>query len=92
MSGNNSEPVINFSTPPNWLYNPTSYAYPDNPVDVTWSYESGPAATVPSALGDYYGRVVSWYVNGRLVDEYNQSHTSGHALNITRWEVRCVCV
>eukprot|EP00048_Salpingoeca_helianthica_P017509 m.237593 g.237593 ORF g.237593 m.237593 type:complete len:591 (-) comp21225_c0_seq1:25-1797(-) len=86
IKGNKSEPVINFSTPPNWLFSST-WSYPDNPATVSWSYETGTTCKNLTALGEYYGRVASWYIKGGLHDEYGQYHASGHRLNLTQWEV-----
>jgi hypothetical protein len=38
-------------------------------------------------LGDYYARLVSWYVNGGFTDEFGKRHDSGHHLKIDFWEV-----
>ena len=39
------------------------------------------------ALGDYYGRLVSWYTQGGFTDEYGVKHESNHKYNIDIWEV-----
>ena len=112
-SGNSSEPIVNFSTPPTWLYDPSNFAYPDDPtvrfifrllrtllfprgcrrpflcLQVSWyGYEQGtaPAANL-TALGDYYGRLLSWYTLGGFTDEYGAYHASGHFLDIQNYEV-----
>jgi len=38
-------------------------------------------------LGDYYRRLVSWYVNGGFSDEYGNYHESNYFYRITHWEV-----
>jgi len=38
-------------------------------------------------IGNYYKRLVSWYVAGGFYDEYNLYHKSGYNYNITHWEV-----
>lgn len=56
---------------------------------VPWyGYEQGsaPAGNL-TALGDYYGRLLSWYVLGGFVDEYGTVHSSGHYLDIRKYEV-----
>ncbi len=81
-----TEPVINFSTPPNWLFD-TTWTYPDDPTSVTWSYETGSECSNLTALGAYYGRLVGWFVNGGFTDEYGTRHVSGRRFNVSAWEV-----
>lgn len=38
-------------------------------------------------LADYYARLVGWYTNGGLVDEYGVTHKSGHFYDIPYWEI-----
>lgn len=63
--------------------------YPADPSEVTWQYTQGTELRDPSGkeLGDYYARLVSWYVNGGFTDEYGRRHESGHHYNINYWEV-----
>jgi hypothetical protein len=92
LQGDTSAPIMSFSTQPTWLYSPTDYVYPDNASLPYYAYDRGTAAGLDAAglqrLGDYYGRVFSWYTQGEFVDEYGQVHTGGHELNITMVEVR----
>ncbi len=54
-----------------------------------WNYTQGTELRDPSGkeLGDYYRRLVSWYVKGGFTDEFGQRHESGHHFNIPYWEV-----
>ena len=63
--------------------------YPDDPNQPTWTYTQGIELRDPSGkeLGDYYGRLVSWYVNGGFTDELGKRHESGHHFKIDYWEV-----
>jgi hypothetical protein len=56
---------------------------------VTWDYTQGTELRDKTGkeLGDYYGRLVSWYVNGGFTDEMGKRHESGHHYNIAYWEV-----
>jgi hypothetical protein len=38
-------------------------------------------------LGDYYARLVSWYMNGGFTDELGKRHDSPHRYKIDYWEV-----
>ncbi|HEX4164050.1 MAG TPA: glycosyl hydrolase family 39 [Bryobacteraceae bacterium] len=82
--------ILNFSTIPAWLFKtPKTVEYPQDPNAVTWNYTQGTELRDPSGreLGDYYGRLVSWYVNGGFTDEYGKRHESGHHFRIPYWEV-----
>ena len=82
--------ILNFSTIPAWLFKaPKPVEYPQDPNAVTWNYTQGTELRDPSGkeLGDYYGRLVSWYVNGGFTDEYGKRHESGHHFKIPYWEV-----
>ena len=82
--------VLNFSTIPAWLFKTDKpVEYPADPNQVTWSYTKGTELRDPSLkeLGDYFARLVSWYVNGGFTDEYGKRHESGHHFNIPYWEV-----
>ncbi len=83
-------PILNFSTIPAWLFKtPKPVTYPKDPDGVTWDYTQGTELRDPSGkeLGDYYGRLVSWYVNGGFTDEYGKRHESGHHFQIPYWEI-----
>lgn len=95
VDGQSRPQIPNFSTPPTWLYDSTSWGYntdctPSNGCKMG-GYEKGTAPASAHgglpALGDYYGRLLSWYKNGGFVDEYGERWESGHRLNITIWEV-----
>ena len=81
---------MNFSTIPAWMFkteHPVSYpSDPDKPV---WNYTQGTELRDPSLkeLGDYYGRLVSWYTKGGFTDELGHRHASGHQFHIDYWEV-----
>ncbi len=82
--------ILNFSTIPAWLFRtPKPVAYPQDPNQVSWNYTQGTELRDPSGkqLGDYYARLVSWYVNGGFIDEYGKQHKSGHHFQIPYWEV-----
>ena len=82
--------IVNFSTIPAWLFKtdkPVSYPADANQVD--WHYTQGTELADPggAALGDYYARLVSWYVNGGFTDELGVRHVSNHHYNLPWWEV-----
>ena len=82
--------VMNFSTSPNWLYKTDKPStYPADPDKVTWDYTQGTELRDPSGkeLGDYYARLVSWYVNGGFTDENGVRHESGYHYSFPYWEV-----
>jgi hypothetical protein len=82
--------VVNFSTIPAWLFRTDKpVTYPKDPDQVAWNYTQGTELRDPSGteLGDYYGRLVSWYVNGGFTDENGVRHESGHHYRIPVWEV-----
>jgi hypothetical protein len=82
--------VMNFSTIPTWLFKTDKPAtYPSDPYQVTWDYTQGSELKDPSGkeLGDYYARLVSWYVNGGFIDENGVRHDSGHHFKFPIWEV-----
>ena len=83
-------PVMNFSTIPNWLFKTDKpVTYPDDPNQVFWGYTQGTELRDPTGkeLGDYYGRLVSWYVNGGFNDENGVRHESGYHYKFPVWEV-----
>eukprot|EP00117_Sycon_ciliatum_P018657 scpid41612/ scgid3296/ Beta-galactosidase 16 len=82
--------IINFSTIPAWLYKtPARVVYPDNP-----DRESSPGYTQGTELvdetgqdlGDYYGRLVSYYTQGGFTDEYGVQHKSDYNYDFQYWE------
>ena len=82
--------ILNFSTSPTWLYKTDKPAtYPDDPNKVSWDYTQGTELRDPSGkqLGDYYARLVSWYVNGGFTDENGVRHNSGYHYKMPWWEV-----
>ncbi|MGI8960316.1 MAG: glycosyl hydrolase family 39 [Bryobacteraceae bacterium] len=82
--------ILNFSTIPAWMFKtPQPITYPQDPNQVTWDYTKGTDLRDPSLqeLGDYYARLVSWYVNGGFTDEFGKRHESGHHFKIAYWEV-----
>ena len=82
--------ILNFSTIPQWMFvTPKPVAYPADPNQPIWNYTQGTELRDPSMkeLGDYYARLVSWYVNGGFTDEYGKRHNSGHHYKIPYWEV-----
>jgi hypothetical protein len=82
--------MLNFSTIPQWMFKtPQPVAYPADPDQVTWDYTQGTELRDPTLkeLGDYYRRLVSWYVKGGFTDELGKRHDSGHHFKIDYWEV-----
>ena len=82
--------VMNFSTIPTWLFKTDKPAsYPADPNQVTWDYTQGKELRDPTGkeLGDYYGRLVSWYVKGGFTDENGVRHDSGFHYRLPVWEV-----
>ena len=82
--------VLNFSTIPAWMFKtPKPVVYPSDPDQVTWDYTQGNELRDPTGkeLGDYFARLVSWYVSGGFTDEYGKRHDSGHHFSIPYWEV-----
>ncbi len=82
--------VMNFSTSPTWLYKTDKPAtYPEDANKVTWNYTQGTELRDPTGkeLGDYYARLVSWYVKGGFTDENGVRHESGHHYSFPYWEV-----
>jgi Glycosyl hydrolases family 39 len=82
--------VMNFSTTPAWLWKTDKpVTYPNDPNHVVWNYTQGTELRDPSGkeLGDYYARLVSWYVNGGFTDENGVKHESGYHYKFPLWEV-----
>ncbi|HEV7621743.1 MAG TPA: glycosyl hydrolase family 39 [Flavisolibacter sp.] len=82
--------VINFSTTPAWLWKTDSLvAYPDDPYQLTWSYNQGKTLkdTTMKELTGYYSRLFSWYTKGGFTDELGKFHKSDHHYKIQYWEV-----
>ena len=82
--------VMNFSTSPNWLYKTDKPStYPADPYQVNWDYTQGTELRDPTGkeLGDYYSRLVSWYVDGGFTDENGARHESGYHYKFPIWEV-----
>jgi hypothetical protein len=82
--------VVNFSTIPAWMFKTEKpVSYPDDPDQVFWGYTQGTELTDATGkqLGDYYGRLVSWYVKGGFIDENHKWHASGHHYDIQYWEI-----
>lgn len=88
----NVEHIINFSTTPGWMWilpNGTNYTYPEDINETDFGYNQGTQLRDPTLkeVGDYYSRLVSWYVNGGFTDECGVYRKSGHHYNIEYWEV-----
>src|SRR5208283_1566785 len=82
--------MLNFSTIPQWMFQTAEpIQYPADPNEVTWNYTQGTQLRDPSGkeLGDYYARLVSWYVNGGFTDENGVRHESGYHYKLPWWEV-----
>jgi hypothetical protein len=82
--------ILNFSTIPAWLFKTDKpITYPADPNQVYWDYTRRTELRDPSGkeLGDYYARLVGWYVNGGFTDENGQRHESGYHYKLPIWEV-----
>ncbi len=82
--------VMNFSTIPTWLFKTDKpVTYPADPNQVVWDYTQGTDLKDPSGkqLGEYYGRIVSWYTRGGFKDENGKEHKSGYHYKFPVWEV-----
>ena len=82
--------IINFSTIPAWMFKTDQpVRYPEDPNQVFWNYTQGTELRDVSGkeLGDYFGRLVSWYTQGGFTDENGKKHTSGYHYSFPYWEV-----
>jgi hypothetical protein len=82
--------IINFSTIPAWMFKTDQpVKYPDDPNQVFWDYTKGTELRDPSGkeLGDYFGRLVSWFTQGGFTDENGKRHDSGYHYTFPYWEV-----
>jgi len=82
--------ILNFSTMPTWMFKTDKpVPYPADAGKVVWDYTQGTELLDPSGkqIGDYYGRLVSWYTQGGFTDELGVKHTSDHHYKIPIWEV-----
>ncbi len=82
--------VMNFSTMPTWLFKTDKpVTYPADPNQPVWNYTQGTELRDPTGkeMGDYYERLVSWYVKGGFTDERGVQHKSGYHYNFPVWEV-----
>jgi len=80
--------VMSFSTIPQWMFStPQPVVYPDDPNQVMWNYSQGSQLNDLKALGDYYARLASWYMQGGFSDELGKFHASGHHYDIRYWEI-----
>jgi len=82
--------VMNFSTMPAWLFKTDKpVSYPADPNQPIWDYTQGTELRDPTGkeMGEYYERLVNWYVNGGFTDENGVRHESGHHYKFPVWEV-----
>lgn len=82
--------IMNFSTIPAWMFKTDQpVKYPDDPNQVFWDYTKGTELRDPSGkeLGDYFGRLVSWYTKGGFTDENGKKHESGYHYTFPYWEI-----
>ena len=82
--------IINFSTIPAWMFKTDKpVKYPEDPNQVFWKYTQGTELrdSTGKELGDYYGRLVSWYTKGGFTDENGKGHDSGYHYSFPIWEV-----
>jgi hypothetical protein len=81
---------INFSTIPAWMFKtPKPVSVPADPNKPDWDYNQGTELVDPTGkqLGDYYGRIASWYSQGGFTDERGVLHKSGHHYALPLYEV-----
>ena len=82
--------IVNFSTIPAWMFKTDKpVKYPDDPNQVVWDYTQGTELRDPTGkeLGEYFGRLVSWYTQGGFTDENGKRHESGNHYTLPYWEV-----
>jgi hypothetical protein len=82
--------IVNFSTIPSWMFKTDKpVEYPADPNQVFWNYTQGTELVDPTGkqLGDYFGRLVSWYTKGGFTDENGKRHESGNHYTFPYWEV-----
>ena len=82
--------IINFSTIPAWMFKTAKpVQYPSDPNQVFWNYTQGTELRDPTGkeLGDYFGRLVSWYTQGGFTDENGKRHESAYHYTFPYWEV-----
>jgi Glycosyl hydrolases family 39 len=82
--------IVNFSTIPSWMFKTAKpVEYPADPNQVFWNYTQGTELVDPTGkqLGDYFGRLVSWYTKGGFTDENGKRHESGNHYTFPYWEV-----
>ncbi len=82
--------IMNFSTIPAWMFKTDQpVKYPEDPNQVFWKYTQGTVLRDPTGkeLGDYFGRLVSWYTKGGFADENGKRHESGNHYTFPYWEV-----
>src|SRR5579863_7346374 len=81
---------INFSTIPAWMFKtPKAVPVPADPNKPDWDYNQGTELVDPTGkqLGDYYGRIASWYSQGGFTDERGVFHKSAHHYALPLYEV-----
>ena len=61
---------------------PKPVTVPADPNKPDWDYNQGTELVDPTGkqLGDYYGRIASWYAAGGFTDERGVFHKSDHHL------------
>jgi hypothetical protein len=86
--GEEANPLPNFSTQPTWLYSPTDWNWNADPSQ-PWDYSRGGfSACNNTLLGEYYGRLYAYFINGSMVDEAGVTHTRpGGGLAVHQIEV-----
>ena len=82
--------VMNFSTIPAWMFKTDKpVPYPPDANGLAWDYVQGTELRDPTGreLGDYFARLVGWYVAGGFTDENGLRHASGLHYHFPIWEV-----
>lgn len=94
------QPIIDFSVIPRWMFETsTDVSVPADPDALVWNYSNITGKAFMSfgkvelkdpsgrQIGDYYGRLVSWYTRGGFTDENGTYHRSGYHYSFPWWEV-----
>jgi hypothetical protein len=82
--------IMHFRTIPAWMFNTDKpVTYPADPDLAVWDYTQGTEFrdNTLKEVGDYYGRLFSWYTQGGFTDEAGVRRESGYHYSIPYWEV-----
>lgn len=86
-----SNGVLNIDPIPNWMFDAdyVTVIPSQDPFyeDFSWLLGGDPVDASCQQIGQYWGRIASWYMNGGFTDENDVYHSSGYHLPIKVWEV-----